>query len=90
MQARAHLARQEFVQARLLLRETIAQAPQALWPLVVLSRVLLQEGRDEEAAEQALRDVLAMASNHAEARRNLDVLLQRKRERMGSIVEIPG
>jgi GT2 family glycosyltransferase len=83
MQARGHLVRREFVLARLLLRETIAQFPQALWPRVILSHVLLQEGRDWEAAEQALRDVLELAPNHTEARRNLDILLQQRNERNG-------
>jgi tetratricopeptide (TPR) repeat protein len=85
MQARGHLVRKEFVLARLLLRETIAQFPQVLWPRVILSHVLLQEGRDWEAAEQALRDVLELAPNHAEARRNLDLLRQRQ-ERNGQLL----
>ncbi len=80
MQARGHLVRKEFVLARLLLRETIAQFPQALWPRVILTHVLLQEGRDWEAAEHALRDVLELAPNHAEACRNLDLLLQQRKE----------
>jgi GT2 family glycosyltransferase/tetratricopeptide (TPR) repeat protein len=88
LQARAHLVRREFVQARLLLRETIAQSPQALWPRVILSRVLLEEGREWDGAEQALRDVLEMAPNHAEASRNLDVLLQRKGARIGQTATV--
>jgi tetratricopeptide (TPR) repeat protein len=75
LQARVYLARREFAAARRLLEEATARAPQALWPRVILSHVLLQEGRDWEAAERALRDVLALAPDHAEARRNLAVLL---------------
>ena len=64
--------------ARQLLEETLARAPEALWPRVVLSHVLLQEGRDWMAAEQALRDILERAPNHGEARRNLAILLQQQ------------
>jgi hypothetical protein len=51
--------------------------------------VLLQEARDWEAAEQALRDVLELAPNHAEARRNLDILLARRKEPTGNGVFLP-
>ncbi len=76
LRARGHLGRKEFAAARQLLEETIAQYPQALWPRVILSHVLLQEGRDWAAAEQALRDVLALDPNHREARHNLAILLR--------------
>jgi GT2 family glycosyltransferase/Tfp pilus assembly protein PilF len=75
LRARGHLARQEFTLARRILEETIARAPEALWPRVILSHVLLQEEKDWEAAEQALRDVLVLDPQHAEARHNLAVLL---------------
>jgi tetratricopeptide (TPR) repeat protein len=74
LRARVHLARQEFAAARQLLEETIARHPRALWPRVLLSHTRLQEARDWPAAEQALRDVLALAPDHAEARRNLAIL----------------
>ena len=45
--------------------------------------MLLQEGRDLAAAERALRDVLALDPQHAEARNNLAVLL-RERERLAA------
>jgi len=76
LEARGHLARKDFNFARLLLRETIAREPAALWPRIALSRVLLEEGTNGAAAEEALRDVLELAPNHAEARHNLDLLLQ--------------
>jgi len=48
---------------------------------VILTHVLLQEGRDWAVAEQALRDVLALDPNHPEAQQNLAVLLaNRKRD----------
>jgi GT2 family glycosyltransferase/tetratricopeptide (TPR) repeat protein len=78
LRARWHLARKEFGQARGILKATIAQHPRALWPHVILSHVRLQEGLDLVAAEEALRDVLAIESNHAEAKHNLSVLLQRQ------------
>jgi tetratricopeptide (TPR) repeat protein len=76
VRAREHLARQEFTQARQLLEESIALAPDYLRPRVLLSHVLLQEDRDLQAAEKALRDVLALDPEHAEAKQNLHVLLQ--------------
>jgi tetratricopeptide (TPR) repeat protein len=78
LRARAHLASRSFAAARKLLDETIARAPQAIWPRVILSHVLLQEGSDPAAAEQALRDVLALDPNQREARHNLGVLLQQQ------------
>jgi tetratricopeptide (TPR) repeat protein len=74
LRGRAHLARREFGPAREILRAAIAEQPRALWPRVILSHVLLQEGCDWDAAEQALLDVLSPAPEHAEARRNLAVL----------------
>ena len=55
----------------------------ALWPRAVLSHALSQEGRDLDAAERALRDILALEPQNAEARQNLGVLL-RNRELAGS------
>ena len=52
--------------------------PQALGPRLLLSRVLLREGQDFATAEKALREVLALEPRHAEARHNLDLLLQDK------------
>jgi cytochrome c-type biogenesis protein CcmH/NrfG len=45
---------------------------------VILSHVLLQEGRDWAAAEGALRQVLALDPSHAEARQNLALLLRQQ------------
>jgi GT2 family glycosyltransferase/predicted Zn-dependent protease len=81
LRARSELARREFPAARQRLERAIDEHPQALWPRVILSHVLLQEGRDFAAAEKALRDILALDPEHAEARRNLAVLLRnRQRE----------
>jgi hypothetical protein len=75
---RAHglLARDDRATARALLEGASASYPQALGPRLLLSRVLLREGRDFAAAEKALREVLALEPGHAEARRHLDFLLR--------------
>jgi tetratricopeptide (TPR) repeat protein len=78
MTARGELARRDFAAARQRLERVIGEHPRAVWPRVILSHVLLQEGRDLAAAEQALRDVLALDPHHAEARSNLAVLLQNR------------
>lgn len=77
LRARGHLARKKFASARQLLEETIARSPQLLRPRVLLTHVLLVEGRDWNAAEKALREVLQLAPDHAEAKRNLDILLRK-------------
>jgi len=76
LRARLLLRRREFAPCRQLLGEVIGQAPEAERPRELLSHCLLQEGRDWPAAEQALRDVLALNAHNAEARRNLAVLLR--------------
>jgi tetratricopeptide (TPR) repeat protein len=77
LRARGHLARRAFAAARQLLEETIAQAPEAVWPRLLLTHVLLQEDRDPGAAEGALRALLERVPGQAEAWRNLAVLLAR-------------
>jgi len=74
--ARGHLGRREYRAAQSSLEDTIAQHPQAFRPRLLLSHVLLQEHKDLSAAEQSLRDVLALDPNHLEAKRNLTLLLQ--------------
>ncbi len=75
LRGRAHLARGDFRPAQGLLEETVARFPQALWPRVALSYAYLQEGRDPAAAERALRGVLELDPDNAEAQHNLAVLL---------------
>jgi tetratricopeptide (TPR) repeat protein len=79
LRGRAELARGDFAAARRRLEATAAEHPEALGPRVILSHVLLQEGRDRDAAERALRDVLALNPDHPEARNNLAVLLRERR-----------
>jgi tetratricopeptide (TPR) repeat protein len=78
LRVRGHLARKDFQAARRLLEGVIGQAPQAVRPRVLLTHALLAEGQDWAAAEQALRDVLALDPRHEEARHNLAVLLRRQ------------
>ena len=83
LRARIRAGRRDFAGARTILEETIAGAPQAVWPRVVLSEVLLQQGADLPAAEHALRSVLQLDPNHPEATRNLAVLLQHRGQATG-------
>ena len=71
---RMHLARGEFGPAKGAAAAAIAAAPTATAPRVLLSQVLLREGADLAAADQALRDVLALDPDHPEARHNLTLL----------------
>jgi GT2 family glycosyltransferase/Tfp pilus assembly protein PilF len=77
LRARGQIERKELAAARRTLQRVVAQDPLALGPRVLLSQVLLQEGRDWAAAERALRDVLALDPQHGETRHNLAVLLRR-------------
>ena len=74
---RALLKRKEFSSARAILEPVIAHNPRALRPRVILSHVLLQDGRDLLAAESALRDILTLDPGNAEAGHNLAVLLSK-------------
>jgi hypothetical protein len=78
LRARGHLARKEFTAARAILDEVIGRDTGAVWPRVIRTHVLLQEGQDWPAAEPALRALLALDPGHAEARRNLTVLLRQQ------------
>jgi tetratricopeptide (TPR) repeat protein len=78
LRARGHLARHQFDAARSAQAGAIAGSPGAVWPRVILTHVLLQEGRDWAGAERALRDVLALDPGHAEARQNLDLLVRQQ------------
>lgn len=76
LRALGHSAREELAQARQVLEEALALAPENLDLLVLLSRIVLREGRDWATAEQTLRRILALNPFHTEARNNLTVLLR--------------
>lgn len=78
LRGRARLARKEFGAARWAFADAIDRFPQAILPRVLLSHALLQEGKDWDAAERALRDVLNCDPGNAEARNNLSVLLRQQ------------
>jgi tetratricopeptide (TPR) repeat protein len=75
--ARSLLKQSEFGAARGTLEQAIGRNPRALRPRVILSHVLLQEGRDSKAAETALREILALDPGNTEARHNLAILLSK-------------
>jgi tetratricopeptide (TPR) repeat protein len=79
-QARVLLARQEWAAARRLLEEIIGRAPRAVLPRVLLSRLLVYEGQDLPAAEQALRAVLALDPGQVESWRHLVALLRQRQQ----------
>jgi tetratricopeptide (TPR) repeat protein len=80
LRGRGLLARQEFAAAISLLRAVTTSHPGAVGPRILLSHALLQEGKDPAAAEQALRDVLALEPGNQEATHNLAVLVGQKRQ----------
>jgi tetratricopeptide (TPR) repeat protein len=76
VQARAHLHARDVAAALAVLDEAISRLPQFVALRVARSHVLLVEDRDHAAAEQAVRDVLALEPNNLQARNNLDALLR--------------
>jgi GT2 family glycosyltransferase/Flp pilus assembly protein TadD len=80
LRARGLMIRQEFRQARALLAAVVAAHPEALGPRIYLSHALLQEGHDLDAAEEALRALLALDPGNREAQHNLAVLLRQRRQ----------
>lgn len=77
LRARGQVQRKDYAAARRTLENVFAQDPGAIGPRVLFSQVLVQEGMDWEAAEQAFRDVLAIAPDHAETKHNLQILRRR-------------
>jgi GT2 family glycosyltransferase len=77
LRARAQAQRKEYTAARRTLEAVIVHDDAALGPRVLLSQILLQEGRDWEAAERALCEVLQREPQHGETRHNLNVLRRR-------------
>lgn len=76
LRALVWMMRRDFVTARQVLHEAIGRFPQALNLREALAQALLHEGRDWAAAEQALRDILAISPNHPQAQRDLAALQQ--------------
>ncbi len=81
LRGRSLLARGDFAAARTLLERAASASPKALRPRVILTHVLLQEGRDPAAPPmgQRCRDVLQrLDPQNAEARHNLSLLRQQR------------
>jgi tetratricopeptide (TPR) repeat protein len=81
LRARAHLARKDFTQARRIVENAVAQAPDFHGGWVLLSHILLSEGQDWGAAEGVLRRVLELNPGNGEAKHNLNVLLAQQGRR---------
>ncbi len=78
LRARGCVQRGEFAEARGLLERVIEQDPQAIGPRILLSQSLLQDGRDWEAAEEALHSVLELDPDNKDAQHNLHILKRRQ------------
>jgi Tfp pilus assembly protein PilF len=74
LRARGLLARKEYEPAKAILRDLITKNPAWVYPRIILSHVLLQEGQDEAAAERVLREIVELDPSQAESWRNLAVL----------------
>jgi Flp pilus assembly protein TadD len=72
------LARKEFDSAKTIFSQTAEEFPAMLEPRILLSYAYLQEGKDWDAAEQALHAVLALDPGNKEARNNLTVLCRQQ------------
>ncbi len=81
LRAQSYLKRDDVAAARRLLETAVTAGPPALEPRLMLSRLLVKHGADGEATEQALRSVLSLDPNHAEARRELAALLDKSGQR---------
>jgi Glycosyl transferase family 2 len=68
--------------------EAIGLVPNAVLPRILLSHTLLQEGKDWQAAERALHDVLVLQPGNTEAQNNLQVLLRVKRDATQSVADV--
>jgi tetratricopeptide (TPR) repeat protein len=76
LKARGLLARKEYEPARAILDELSSRNPRWVYPRIILSHVLLQEGKDPASAERVLREIVDLDPGQAESWRNLTVLLR--------------
>ncbi len=76
LRARQEMGRRNFDVARRILDEALAVSPDELILWIVLSHVLLQEGKDWSAAECVLRRILELDPENSEARKNLALLIR--------------
>jgi glycosyltransferase involved in cell wall biosynthesis len=76
--ARLRLAHGDFSSAELILTGTIARAPEAFYPRLMLCDVLCRQGTDLAAIEGALCELLARYPHYVPARQKLNSLLQQQ------------
>ena len=84
LRARAQMTRHDFVTARQLAETAVSLSPSALMPREALSHILVLEGRDWEAAEAAVREVLARQPSNATALANLAVIQRSRAEQLAN------
>jgi glycosyltransferase involved in cell wall biosynthesis len=80
LRARVALAQGDAAGARRVLAEAVARAPHALWLRLMLSEVLVREGKDPDEAERQLTAVLAIDPKQTAARERLQRLRQKRAE----------
>jgi tetratricopeptide (TPR) repeat protein len=80
LRARRMLAGKEYEPAKGILRDLATKNPAWVYPRIILSHVLLQEGKDEAAAEQVLREIVELDPSQAESWRNLAVLYRHQKK----------
>ena len=90
LRVHALLSRRDFSAARQAAESVAAGHPHSVKARELLSFALLQEGRDPEAAERALRDVLALDPAHPDATNNLSLLLGRRLRGRDAVFEALG
>jgi glycosyltransferase involved in cell wall biosynthesis len=66
--------RKDFGEARKMMEEACRQFPEAVEPRVLLSRLLLRDPRDAQAAARVLGELLKLDPSNGEARRHLEKL----------------
>jgi tetratricopeptide (TPR) repeat protein len=79
LRARGHMARKEYGAGRAVLEEVIGRYPLSWWPRLLLGDLLIHEGQDWAAAEQALHALLAVNPEHEPTRHKLATVQERLR-----------
>lgn len=87
MRCRLLVAQSEFATARRRISDLIERFPDLVGPRILLTHLLLREGKDWKAAAVALRQVLRLERGHAEANHNLSLLLRNHPELASPVCE---
>jgi tetratricopeptide (TPR) repeat protein len=78
LQARMARARGESVNAQEIMRQAIAQAPRNIWLRMLLTDMMLRDGKDLDGAERLLQEVLAIEPKQKLASQRLQELRERR------------